>query len=211
MTDNNNDMKPMNDDMPEWDDLQEMWQEQSPDIDMGKLARHAWFVWWRMRLNFIIEVIACLGGVGVFAAFFDATSLATMLFSIFGVGFCIISLWGAVYIRRGAWGRPGDTAVSLLKLQVARAESAIRYILVNQYLSYGSIVMLALGYWVIYEEHGTLIPAGEDTSLFFFHGVLIGLGIMACLFPIFGKYYIGKKKALIQEFQTRIDELTELD
>lgn len=210
MTDNNNDMKPMNDDMPEWDDLQEMWQEQSPDIDMAKLARNARFVWWRMRFNFITEVAACIFGLAVFATFFDINSLATMLFAAFGVGFCIVSLWGAVYIRRGAWGKPDDTALSLLKLQIARAESAIRYIRVNAYMSYGSLLMLGLGYWVIYEEHGTLLPYGEDPFLYFFHGVLIGLGITALLFPIFGRFYIRKKKALIAELEARIDELTEL-
>lgn len=222
MTDHNNDKQLMNNDnpsveipkdaMPDWDDLQEMWQEQSPDLDMDKLARHARFVWWRMRFNFFSEIAACLIGISAFILFFDITSIATSLFAIYGSAFCLISLWGSVYIRRGAWGKPDDTALSLLKLQVARAESSIRYVKVNTYLGYGSILILFLGYWVLYEEHGYLFPDfTQEPFQLFFHGLLIGLGISALFVPIFGRSYIRKKQEHIAELEQRIAELTDVD
>ncbi len=202
MTENNNDMNG-----PEWDNLQKMWQD-SPEIDMNKLARNAKFVWWRMRINFIIEVLACILGIVLFGLMIDFSQLEFSLLGGFGVLFCMISLWMAVVIRKGAWGKPDDTALSLINLQIARAKSSIKYIKFNSYMGLGTLVILALGFRIIYIKHGTLLPNAEsDPSIYIMLGVLIGLGSTAFLFPIIGWVFIKRKRRLINELKTRAAEL----
>ncbi len=195
--------------MPDWDELQEVWQA-SPSIDMQKLARHARFVWWRMRLNFIAEVVLCLCGIGVFGFMLSYDSLANIVFSISGVVFSIIGLWSAVKIRQGAWGEPDDTAVSLLKLQIARAKSAIRYVKFNIYLSLPAVMLIVVGIWVVYEKHGSFLPADLSDDKYLYIAFFATACLFIVLFPFLTRNYVKRKEAMIYELEQRLVELNQV-
>ncbi|NVJ70730.1 MAG: hypothetical protein HWE08_10280 [Alphaproteobacteria bacterium] len=193
--------------MPEWDDLQQLWQD-SPDVDMTKLAKHARFVWWRMRLNFAVEVAMCLLGIGFFGwQAITKFAFPDVVMEAFFVVLCAAGIWGAFYIRRGAWGEPDGSALSLVELQIRRAKSAIRYIVINNWGCLAGMPVIALTYWVMYSRHGNLTYERSVTL----HVLMGGMAAVFVLFPILTRPYVRKKKQQILELERLAEQLKQAD
>jgi len=188
--------------MPDWDNLQQVWQD-TPPVDMGKMARHARFVWWRMRINFALEIIISLTGLVVFALLFDPSVPSSMAFSLFGMLFCLAGMWVAVKIRTGAWGEPEDTALSLVELQIRRAKSAIRYIKFNIYLGLAAVTLIPLGFWKLYDNYDKLSVERLNLAT----GLFIVSFLVIVLFPFVTRPYVRKKRALIKSLHAIAEQL----
>ncbi|PCI62240.1 MAG: hypothetical protein COB37_07165 [Kordiimonadales bacterium] len=137
-------------DMPNWDELQDVWQD-TPPVDMAELARNAKFVWWRMRINFVLEVAGSLTVAAISMIEVDFASLSSVVFFTAFLLFGVAALWAAVHVREGAWGSAGEDAEALIDLQINRAKSTIRYIKVNNWLSVSAFLLVPLAYWNIFD------------------------------------------------------------
>lgn len=189
--------------MPEWDDLQDIWQD-SPEVDMQRMARHARFVWWRMRINFVLELLVCTVGIGVLG--WDLTTQSTpvgYLFDITFILFCLGGIWAAFYIRKGAWGEPDGTALSLVELQIRRARSAIRYIVMNNWGCLAGVFALGLGYWMMYDKLGTF----DHEDMRGMNILAVSAGAMFVLFPVLTRPYVQKKQKQIEQLSEMADQL----
>jgi hypothetical protein len=188
----NNDMGTMPD-LDELAELKDVWQD-SPDVDMGKMAKHARFVWWRMRINFAFEVVFALIGLVVLGSHVDASSVPGSAFGIVGSLYCLGALWAAFRIRRGAWAEAGVDALSLVELQIKRAKSSILYIKLNSAFGYLGLVIIALGYWVLLDRYGSL----SDERLFVVHWFFGIMTLILLIFPHAFKPYVRRKKEEIR-------------
>lgn len=191
----------------DWGELQQLWQQTADGIDLKKLARHARWVWWRMRFLFAIDVIACLVGIGVFVSIFDASSSALTSFSLFGVLFCSAGLWAAFTVRRGAWGGDTGTALALVQLQVKRARSALLYIKLNVQLSYLALGLVTLGMWVIYDQHDTALPPDRPWAM----GMMLGVGIILLVAPLIARPFRHRYEKRLAELETLEEQLSSED
>jgi len=192
--------------MPNWEDLQKVWQD-TPPVDMSKLARQAKFVWWRMRVNFALEIVISFIGLAIFASLFEVGEPSSMAFSIFGIFFCIAAIWVAVKIRTGAWGEPEDTALSLVELHIERAKSAVRYIKLNIYLGFAAAALIPLGFWTLYDNYDTVSADRLNLAI----GVFVVSFLAIILFPIVTRPYVRKKRALIKSLQAIAEQLRGAD
>ncbi len=201
--DNNQDML----EAPNWDNLQQLWQD-SPPVDMDRMAKKARFVWWRMRVNFVIELLMCsVGFVVTLYLLYRATTLATCVFAFSAWLLSSGGIYAAFRIRRGAWGHPGDTAQSLVALQIRRTKSAILYVKANYWLGLVSLAMLPLAWWTIVDEDPN-IAADELLRVKYTIGAaLIALiVVMVALWP-----YMKKKQSELEELQDIAKQLEEED
>ncbi|MFC4348458.1 hypothetical protein ACFO5Q_11415 [Kordiimonas lipolytica] len=196
--------------MPDWDDLTDIWQ-QSPEIDMDKMARHARFVWWRMRVNFAFEVIVCLSGMGLFgwdllsgsaAKQVGGIPLAIVLFLV-----CALGLWAAFYVRSGAWGQADGTAQSLIDLQIKRARSSIRYIIVNNWGCGVGILAFGFIYWSLIERYGSIDAPELDTVNYWVTGTML----FFLLFPFATIPFLKRKRDQLARLEKLACQLTEGD
>jgi len=185
-----------NGETPDWEDLQHVWQD-TPPIDMGKLARNARFVWWRMRINFALEVIFCLAGLVIFGSFIDKSSHSATAFGLVGVIFSAAGFWAAVHIRRGVWEEAAGDAAGLVRFQIKRAQSELLYVRVNCWLGYASLVLMALALWFFYDRIETVTPT-RVTAFKWVLGVVLSVVI---LFPIVTRPFVRRKKILIEQLQ----------
>jgi len=178
------------DNMPDWDNLQDVWQD-TPPVDMAKLVRNARFVWWRMRINFVAEIVASVVGAIVFGTLVDFSSLPATLVGGFGMLYCGIAFWAAIHIRRGAWGsNAGEDALLLVQLQIRRARSMLLYIKLNSWLGYAALLLVVLGYWLLFDRFGSFDNDGFNHVHWVF-GVMVFL-ILA--FPLALRPFVRKKK-----------------
>lgn len=202
MTDNSN--------MPDWDDLTDIWQ-QSPDVDMEKMARHARFVWWRMRINFVIEVVLCLGGMGLFGWYLVTGDAASMVggtaLSVIMLIFCGLGLWASYYIRAGAWGQADGTAQSLVDLQIRRARSSVRYMLVNNWGCGVGLLTFGYIYWSLIERYGS-IEAPELSTVNYW---LVGTILIFLLFPFATIPFLKRKRDEITRLEVLANQLKDDD
>lgn len=185
----------MNSGQPDWDDLKGLWQE-SPAVDLGKLARNARLVWWRMRIIAAFEMLCCIAGALVFAyMIYDAESNAQLVFGVFGVLFSLGGGYGCLWVRRNAWGAPDDNALSLVRLQINRAEAAIKYVSLNNWLGLGALAIFPLAYWVIHDGTRELTPERLDNfnKMVVVAAIVMGVSIIG-LWP-YGK---RKKRELVE-------------
>ncbi len=201
--DNNQDLM----DTPEWDNLQELWQD-SPSVDMEKMARKARFVWWRMRVNFVIELLMCGAGLIVtLYLMYRATTMATYVFAGAAGLLSVGGIYAAFRIRRGAWGEPGDTALSLIELQIRRAKSAILYVKANYWLGIVSFAMLPLAWWTITDEDPGIAPDELQRVRYIIVAALAALiMVMMVLWP-----YMKKKQRELIELEKIAKQLKEDD
>ncbi|NVJ98308.1 MAG: hypothetical protein HWE25_09155 [Alphaproteobacteria bacterium] len=193
-------------DMPDWDDLQDLWQD-TPEVDMSKLASHARFVWWRMRFNFAFELLACAGGLAFMIwDLWHAEGWIRILFDIFFILFCSGGLWAAFYVRRGAWGDPGETALSLVELQIKRAQSSIRYVQVNNWGCLAGVPIIVMTYLMVHQQG--LITDEKSLVL----NILMGIGIATfTLFPILSRPYVKSKRDLVGKLELMAEHLRQQD
>lgn len=182
-----------NSNMPDWDDLTDIWQ-QSPDVDMGKMARHARFVWWRMRVNFAIEAIFCMGGMAFFGWQLITGGASAMVggvaLSAAMVIFCGLGLWASYYIRAGAWGQADGTAQSLVALQIRRARSSVRYMLVNNWGCGIGLLTYSYIYWSLIERYGSF----DHPDLSVVNYLMIGAMLFFLLFPFASIPFLRRKR-----------------
>lgn len=199
--DNNHDMREASD----WGELQQLWQN-SPPVDTDKMARKARFVWWRMRVNFAIELLMCGAGfVVALYLLYQAHTLATYVFAFAAWLLSTGGLYAAFRIRRGAWGRPGDTAQSLVALQIRRARSAILYVKANYWLGIVSFAMLPLAWWMVVDEDPN-ITADELLRVKY----IIGGGLAALVMVMLALWpYMKKKQSELEELQNIARQLDE--
>ena len=181
---------------PDWGALQNVWQD-TPPVDMAKLARNARFVWWRMRLNFALEIVFSVAGFYIFARLIDLSSLSASLFGVVGMVFCIAGFWAAVHIRRGVWGEASEDALGLVRLQLKRARSEILYVRINYWLAYASIILLLLALWFLYDRIDTIEHRKIIAVSWLFAFVLA----VIILFPLVTRRFIRRKKALIEKLR----------
>jgi len=181
---------------PNWDDLQGMWQD-TPAVDMAKMARSARFVWWRMRVNFVLEIVISVVGLVVFGAFIDFASVPLTLLGVFGLVYCAVAIWAALRIRRGAWDDTSGDAMSLVQLQIRRAKSTILYIKLNSWLGLAALFLIPLAYWVFYERYGSLSHEKLDMA----HWVLGAMAIFLLAFPLVTRPVVHKKKQQIEALE----------
>jgi len=179
---------------PDWGALQAVWQD-TPPVDMAKLARNARFVWWRMRVNFAFEVGFSLFGMFIFGTLIDFASWSATFFGLVGEAFCIAGLWASVHIRRGVWDEADGDALGLVRLQIKRANSEILYIKMNCWLGYASLFLLLLGLWFLYDRIDTLEPERLLAVRWVF-GVVLAVIV---IFPLATRPYVRRKKALIEK------------
>ena len=205
MSDRNNDhMKPG---QPDWDDLKELWQE-SPAVDLEKLARNARRVWWRMRIIATLEILVCLAGFAVFAYMaFDMKSPAQVTFGIFGMLFSLGGGYGCLWVRRGAWGQPEDDALSLVRLQIRRADAAVKYVKLNNWLGLAAIAIFPMAYWVIHDGTRELTP---ERLANFNKMMLLAIAVMAASIVALWPYGRRKKREL-EELRKVEAQLSESD
>jgi len=182
--------------MPEWDDLQNMWQD-TPAVDMAKMARSARFVWWRMRVNFAVEIIMSIFGVGVFSMRIDFVSVPASMLGILGALYCCLTFWAAIHIRRGAWDNPDKDVLSLVRLQIRRAKSTLLYIKLNSWLGFAGILLLPLVYWVLYERFGTF----DHDKVRTVNWVFGGLVLFVIAFPLILRPFTKRKKREISKLE----------
>lgn len=177
------------DNMPDWDDLQVLWR-QSPALDMDKMARRARFVWWRMRINFALELFFCAFGFGLLVHFMWSNPVMERL--IFGglmTGFLVFGVWAAFWVRAGAWDGADGTALSLVRLQIERARSGIRYARINLWAFAASIPLLSVGVWAKLTEN----PAPVDTDFAKLAIFCVAYCALALVFWALARGYIRKK------------------
>ena len=179
---------------PDWDALQSVWQD-TPPVDMAKLARNARFVWWRMRANFALEVGFSLFGMFIFGRLIDLSSLSATLFGVVGELFCIVGLWASVHIRRGVWNEAGEDALGLVRLQIKRASSELVYVRVNCWLGYASLVLMLLALWFLFDR----IDALEPERLLKVRWVFGLVFAVIIIFPFATRPFVRRKKALIEK------------
>lgn len=184
------------DQMPEWDDLQDVWQD-TPSIDMAKMVRNARFVWWRMRINFALELVLSIVGLLLFGSFVDFASLPATTLGLLGMFYCAMTMWAAFHIRRGAWDDPGKSALSLVQLQIRRAKSAILYFRLNSWFGYAGLLLIPVGYWVMYERFGSLDHQDMNTV----HWVFGGLAVFILGFPLVTLPLVRKKKEELEALE----------
>lgn len=185
-------------------DLQDVWQD-TPPVDMQNMAKKARFVWWRMRINFAMEVILSLVGLGVLAVMIDFSSVAATSFGLVASLYCIGALWAAFHIRKGAWGEAGEDALSLVRLQIKRANSSILYVKLNTYFGYAGLGIIAFGYWFLYEKHGSLTL----DRLMIVHWIFGLMALILIIFPIVLRPYVrGKEKeiAKLEELAAELEQ-----
>jgi len=191
---------------PDWDALQNVWQD-TPSVDMAKLARNARFVWWRMRANFALEVAFSLIGMFVFGSLIDFSSHSATLFGLVGAVFCVASLWASVYIRRGVWSEADEDALGLVRLQIKRAQSELLYVRVNCWSGYAALVLLLLALWFFYDRIDTVTPDRILAARWFF-----GLAFAAIIiFPFATRPFMRRKRELIEKLQKVEAELSEAE
>jgi len=190
--------------MPNWDDLQGMWQD-TPPVDMAKMARNAQFVWWRMRVNFVVEILMSVVGVILFGSFVDFVSLSSTLLGLLGMFYCSLTVWAAVHIRRGAWDDHGEDTLSLVRLQIRRARSTLLYIKLNSWFGYAGIVMVPLGYWVLFDQFGTF----DHERMQIVNWVFGGLILFIFGFPLAMRPIVKKKKQEIADLEEVEKQLSE--
>ncbi|WP_417449698.1 hypothetical protein [Kordiimonas sp.] len=192
---------------PDWDDLKDIWQD-SPPVDMARMARTARFVWWRMRFNFVLELLVSIAGVGVFAyLLYGVGSLPQLLLACAGMLLSFGGLYAAFRIRKNAWGEPGDTALSLVQLQIRRAQSAILYVKANNWLGIISLSMLPLAYWVLYD--GTKEATEERVAhfeLFLCLGFAVIVVVLLAMLP-----YLRRKQRELKELEQLARQLSDED
>lgn len=191
--------------MPDWDDLQDIWRD-SPATDMVAMARHARLVWWRMRVNFAIELVLCLVGMGFFGGeILKGAQGIILAFHILFFAFCAGGVWAAFHIRKGAWGEPDGTALSLVTLQIRRSRSAIRYVRINNWGCLAAIPLIALAFHYVDLKRGGL-TLEKDLIVY----ILVGAYALLCvLFPILTRRYVRRKKALIAELEAVAEQLND--
>jgi hypothetical protein len=199
------DRKDMNENQPDWDDLTSLWQD-SPPVDMQRLAKNARLVWWRMRIITSVEMIVCLAGFGVFAYMtYDAQSLAQMVFGVFGMVFSLGGGYGCLWVRRGAWGRPEDDALSLVRLQMKRADAAVKYVKLNNWLGLAAIAIFPLAYWVIHDGTRELTP---ERLAYFNKMMVLAIVVMGASIVALWPYGRRKKRELeeLREVERQLNE-----
>lgn len=183
-------------------DLQDVWQD-TPPVDMQGMAKKARFVWWRMRINFVMEVIMSLVGLAFLVTVIDFTSVATTSFGLVASLYCLGALWAAFHIRKGAWGGADEDALSLVQLQIKRAKSSILYVKLNTYFGYAGLIIIALGYWSIFEKLGSL----KHDRLVVVHWIFGLMALVLILFPIVLRPYVRRKENEIEKLQELEQEL----
>ncbi len=195
-----------NSNMPDWDDLTDIWQ-QSPDVDMEKMARHARFVWWRMRINFAIEATLCLGGMVLFGWFLvtgeAASKVGGVALNVVMFVFCSAGLWASCFIRAGAWGRADGTAQSLVDLQIRRARSSVRYLLVNNWGCGIGLLTFGYIYWSLLERYGA-VDAPEMTMVNYW---VTGTVLFFALFPFATIPFLKRKRDEIARLEALANQL----
>jgi len=196
----------MNSNMPDWDDLTDIWQ-QSPDVDMEKMARHARFVWWRMRINFAIEALFCAGGMAFFGwqlvtgdagAMVGGVPLFVAMFL-----FCGLGLWSSYFVRAGAWGRADGTAQSLVDLQIRRARSSVRYMVVNNWGCGVGLLTFGYIYWSLLERYGS-VDAPEMSMVNYW---LAGTILFFLMFPFATIPFLKRKRDEIARLEALAGQL----
>ena len=192
-------------DMPDWGALQTMWQD-SPHVDMTKMARSARFVWWRMRINFASEILACFIGFG-FSGFllFGHESAAQVALALFLMVFCGLGFYAAFWVRRGAWGDPGGDALSLVRLKIRQAQSGVLYFKANVWLGIMALLLLPLAYWVVFDGTVEVNEARlHRLIIVVIVSVLAIVGTPIALWP----YYKRKQREIIdlEEIAKQLDE-----
>ncbi|SDE37625.1 hypothetical protein [Kordiimonas lacus] len=197
-----------NSNMPDWDDLTDIWQ-QSPEVDMDKMARHARFVWWRMRINFAIEVVLCLGGMALFgwhlvtgdaADKVGGTALSVAMLLLCGLG-----LWASCFIRAGAWGQADGTAQSLVDLQIRRARSSVRYMVVNNWGCGLGLLTFIYIYWSLIERYGAI----DHPELTVANYLMVGTILFFLLFPFFTIPFLKRKRDEIARLEALAQQLVD--
>ena len=180
---------------PDWEDLKDIWQD-SPPVDMEKMARNARFVWWRMRIITFVELCICVAGAAVFAfAIYQHQTLARAIFGLFGVCFCLGGGYGCLWARRGAWGRAEGDALSLVQLQIQRARAGIRYVKINCWMVLPALGILPLSFWVM--NDGTREFSVERADNFYIALAVAGAVVVASVVPLL-PYYFKKKRELVE-------------
>lgn len=179
--------------MPNWDELKDVWQD-TPPVDMAKLARNAKFVWWRMRINFILEVAGAITVAAVSVIEVDFASLSSIVFFSAFLLFAVVAFWAAVHVRQGAWGSAGDDAEALLDLQINRAKSTIRYIKVNNWLSLSAFLLVPLAYWNIFDGPEQF-DAAQMRVIHWAYGAVM---VFVVAFPLITRNIIKSKRREIE-------------
>ncbi len=185
-----------NSESPDWQQLQKVWQD-TPSVDMAKLARNARFVWWRMRLNFGLEIVFSGVGFAIFASFIDLKSLPSTVFGSIGILFSVISFWAAFYIRRGVWDAAEEGALELVRFQIKRAQSEILYIRINCWLAYAALILMAAAFWLFFDRLEIL-----DTDRIVKFSVLMGFMVAVIfLFPFVTRPFVRRRVELIEKLK----------
>lgn len=201
------DRNDMQDNQPDWEGLTSLWQD-SPPVDMQKLARNARLVWWRMRIIATIEMLACIVGAGVFSyMIYDAQSVPQVVFGIFGILFSFGGGYGCLWVRRGAWGQPDGDALSLVRLQIRRAEAGVRYVMFNNWLGLVSLAIFPLAFWVLHD--GTRELSAERLHDFY---KLATLAFVVMAVSVVGLWPFGRrKKRELEQLREVERQLSEVD
>lgn len=192
------------DNVPDWGDLQALWR-QGPALDMDKMAKQARFVWWRMRVNFALEILFCMVGFGFMAHFMWSNPVIERL--IFGglmTGFLVFGFWAAFWVRAGAWDGADGTALSLVRLQIERARSGIRYARLNLLAYAVSLPLLAVGVWAKLSEN----PPSEDKDFSLLVFLCVGYCLLAPVFWLLSRRYVHKKMREtddLQDIETQLE------
>jgi hypothetical protein len=189
------------DDMSE---LQEMWQD-TPPVDMQQLAKHERFVWWRMRVNFALEVLVAVAGLVVIGTSLTFSSVPGVVFGFVAWLYCMGALWAAFRIRRGAWDDAGESALSLVELQIKRAQSSILYVRLNSYFGYIGLGIIALAFWVLEDKHNGL-PYSEFGHVYWIFGVM---AVFLVVFPFALRPYVRRKEAEVARLEGLAKQLGE--
>lgn len=190
--------------IPDWENLQEVWQD-TPPVNTKNLARSARLVLWRMRINFALEILISVFGVILFGSFIDFVSIPASLLGVFGIAFSGVAFWAAIHIRRGAWDNPGEDTLSLVQLQVRRAHSMLLYIKLNSWFGYAGLILMPLGYWVLYERFGSL----QHERIEVVHAVFGAMALFIIGFPLAMRPFVRKKKREVAELELIEKQLLE--
>lgn len=183
------------DQMPDWDDLKDLWQ-QGPNLDMERMARQARFVWWRMRINFVLEILLCTIGVGFMGHFmWSDPTLARLTFGGLMTAFCVFGVWAAFWVRAGAWDSADGTALSLIRLQIERAYAGIRYVKINLWAFAVSFPVLGGGAWAVLTQE----PPPSDRRITFLIAFCLGYLVMAFVFWLVSRGYVKRKRREIED------------
>lgn len=193
------------------EDYKVLWQEEPtphivPTMDIHAMAKKAVWLGWRMRLVFVFEVCTLLLAIYLSIQILLGDRIEELkTFAWFGLATSIIGLPGIVLTRQGAWQNPDKDTMNILKTEVARTQSAIRYLIFNGWFCLPCIPLLILGARV------TLARSEQDAStspLFAFSiyaALLIGMFVYWAILP----RLLRNKRQRLETLNQMIENISE--